>query len=446
MTDVVTGSVEREHRSFSPSKSERFFNCLGSTNLIARTPSRATTGYASEGQMAHDVLEAGLRNGDTSVMKAIKHSRHAAHSLAKSYTDFHSSVQDALDYIWGVMEYLDLAYGDAVMYVERYVDVPSVSAPGEAGGFCDVAIFSKSARILYVIDYKHGVGVAKAAVGNTQVQQYGAGFLFEADAEIKPEDVDVVRLVIIQPRAFHPEGEIREWNTTPANLVDYLIDMDSTIELARDPKAPLNPGVSWCQFCEARSSCPALAQSAVASILNDANKQVIDLKASSLPDLKSLDINRLAHINLMRPMINLWLDGVETHLDELSRAGYDVPGHKRVESQAKREYYGEPAKIATELAALIGCDVKEVYKPPALLNITDMEAKLKDAFKSRVGRGRKKLAAEQAAQMFAYYTLKKSSGNTVLVSLEDKRPAVNKTQTLFADVKLIPPPNQKDIS
>lgn len=445
MADVVTRGAEREHRTFSPSKSERFFNCPGSTNLLARLPSRATSPYAEEGHVAHDVLEAGLRNGCTTAHEAIKHSVHADHPKTQGYTDFHHSIQDALDYVWNLMEELDIMYGDAVMFVERYVDVPSHTAPGETGGYCDVCIYSAIGRVLYVIDYKHGVGVAKAAEGNTQVKQYASGFLYEENAQINAADVDKVVLVIIQPRAFHPHGEIREYETTPLELSDYLFELEEAIEACQQPNAPLRPDISWCQFCDARSSCPALAQSAVAVILDDAQKAVQDVTDRTLIDPKELDVGRLAYVLKMKPLIMTWLNGVESHADELSRLGHEIPGFKRVEAQARREYYGNRDELAQKLAALIGCDINEVYREPALLTITDMEDKLVQAFKARVGRGKKKQAAEEAKQMFAYFTLKQSSGNTTLVPLEDKRPAINKAQLMFGGISgLIPPPTNEE--
>lgn len=442
--NAVVPSGERDHRRYSPSQSERFFNCPGSSNLIDKLPARATSDYALEGVIAHAVLEAGIRNHDTNVLYAIKHSPYADHELVKGYHNFHYSIQDALDHIWTVVEELDFMYGDVVLGVEVYVDPPSNVAPGETGGFVDIYIYTPSGRKLIVIDYKHGAGVAKAAEGNTQVKQYGCGLMFGPRAIVKPEDIDTVTLTIIQPRAFHPEGDIRSYDTTPIELYDYLIELDAAIIKCQDETAPLNPGLSWCQFCPARSGCPALARSAVAAILNDTRKDVSDLTANALPDLKSLDVGRMAYILSMKPVITQWLNAIEGHADELSRSGIDIPGFKRVESQARREYYGNREEIADGLASMIGCDRSELYKEPALLNITDMEEKVIAAFKARVGRGKKKQAAEHAAQMFAFFTLKKSSGNTVLVPLDDKRPAINKAQNHYGNVAGLIPSNVKE--
>lgn len=440
---VVTKLTDREHRRFSPSQSERFLNCPGSVNLLARLPVRDSTTEADEGTKAHHVLETALKAGEESAFKAAAHSG-LEDKYTKTYTEFHDSVQTALDYVYEKLEELDLLYGDAVLIVEQFVDTPSLVASGETGGFVDIAIYSARGRILYVIDYKHGAGVAKAAAGNTQVSQYAAGLLYEEDAKINPDDIDTVVLTIVQPRAFHPDGEIREYKTTPLALKDYLVRMDDGILACMAPNAPLVPGLSWCQFCDAKSSCPALANSAVAVMLKD-NQKLREASEKSFIDIKSLDVYQIAKALAMKPLINSWLRGVEAHADELSRKGVVIPGFKRVEVHARREYFGDHKELATKLAALVGCKVEEVMKEPELLSITDMEEKIVSAFKMRVGRSKKKLAAEEARKMFAFYTLKKSSGNTTLVPLDDTRPSVDKVQTLLGHVGgLIPPTSNED--
>lgn len=446
MNEVVTSSAPRQHAIYSPSNSERFFNCPGSINMIAKVPARASSSYSEEGTIAHAVLEAALQNGIEKVLPAILRTPYAFNPICKGYTDFHGSIQDALDYIYDKIEYLDLMYGDVVVEVERRVNPPSHVAPDEVYGYCDVTISSAKGGVLYVIDYKHGVGVIKAAEGNTQVKQYAAGVLYGPDSYLRLDAaaIHTVVLVIIQPRVFHRDGQIREHTTTPLEIVDYLVDMDLAIERTQERDAPLNPGMSWCQFCEARSSCPALARSAVAAILNDANKDVQDLTQASLPNIKGLDVARMAFIVSMAPMIKQWLKGVIDHADELSRLGYNVPGFKRVATRAQRKYdfSKKPIdKVAEEIANLIGCPVSEVLKEPELLGIGDMENKIVDAFKARVGRGKKKQAAESAADMFSFFTVKESSGNTTLVPLDDSRPAVDKAQAAFGSISgLITPP------
>lgn len=435
----VTSRKDAGHGRFSPSQSERFINCPGSRALIDRTPARGTSSYAEEGVIAHAILETALKNGVDKVSEAIKLSEYKDHELCKNYSDFHASIQDAIDHILYVVEDLDLLYGDAVLGVEAYVDTPSAKAPGETGGFVDCYVYSESGRILHVMDYKHGVGVAKAAEGNSQVMQYAAGLLFEPSARITPTDFDEVHVTIIQPRAFHKDGDIRTSVVSVEDVYNYLHVMDSAVEASLQPDAPLNPGISWCQFCPARTACPALANSTLSDVLGREVTNLRDVKQDTLPDVQGLDVERMAYILDMKPMLQLWLKAVEDHADELTRAGIQIPGYKRVLAQARRRYEGDRDELALKISQLIGCHPHDLYREPELLTITDMEKKVIEAFKDRVGRGRKKKAAEDAAKMFAFFTTKESSGNTTLVPLSDKRPAVNISEQTFGAVSALIP-------
>ncbi len=390
----------RIHKDFSPSKAERLELCPGAYNLLKRTPLRERTVYADEGDVAHAVVEAGLNTYSTTAEQAIENSIYCFEEFT---VDFIAAIQEALDYVWLRLETIQAQYGDAVLYTETYVDPPVSAAPGEAGGYCDIGIFSALARTLWVIDYKHGVGVVKDAIGNMQALQYGGGFLFGQPALIPPESVDKVIVVIIQPRAFHPGGSIREAEYTPLQVSDYLMRLDENIENALKADAPLKPGLEQCQFCEARSVCPALEANAL-RVINPAISNIQQVNNLTLPDPKTLDVHRLSYIKKSFDMLRMWMNSVDTHIDELERSGIDVPGYKLVASDARREWYGDEEQRIAKLSNLIGCDKGELYRK-SLKPLTEVEKMVVQAFKDRVGRSRKKQAAEDAKQMFAYFTL-----------------------------------------
>jgi len=437
---------ERDHKRFSPSRSERFILCPGSVNLLDRVPPRGPTSYSLEGTVAHAVLEAGILSNAENATQAIANSVYCMTPDVFD-NDFKAAINDALDYVRDLMDELNTKYGDVVIFVERFVNPPVAAAPDEAGGFCDIAIYSPSAKRLWVIDYKHGVGIVKEVNESTQAKQYAAGFLFEDNPQIDAANVDVVTLVIIQPRAFHPDGPIREHNTTPAEIFDYLVELDSYIERAMEPTAPLIAGFDQCRFCEARDVCPAAEKKAVA-LPGTKFETARDVTATKLQDPKTMDVGRISYIMQMEPFFKMWFDSVESRARELMYAGVQIPNYKMVEAQAKREWYLEketPEQLATRLAAAIGCDLNDVY-PHRLITITEAEKKIGEAFKARAGRGKKKQAAADAAQTFAYFTLKKSSGNLTIAPDEDPRPAVDKAMQLFSGIAgLIPqPPTQKE--
>ena len=132
---------------------------------------------------------------------------------------------------------------------------------------------------------------------------------------------------------------------------------------------------------------------------------------------------------------------MDAHGAELLRQGYDVPGFKLVEAQAKRKWYGDENQLAFKIAALAGTDVASVMDIK-LIGITEAERMVVEAFKSRVGRGKKKQAAEDAKQAFALLTLKQSSGNLNVAPMDDPRPAANRAAAIFQGVGELVAPRQ----
>lgn len=428
------GGEDREHRLYSPSQMERISLCPGSVELNKRAPARETSKYAIEGTKAHDVLEAALRNNVRRALEA--HREYSSVCMEDFDSDFYYSLQVALNYIYDILD----DYPDAELYIEKFVDPPCPSAPGETGGYCDVAIFIPSLAWLIILDYKHGAGVAKQAKGNTQVKQYGAGFLFQDNPVVDPEAVDKVTLVIAQPRAFHTDGHIREYDTTPFELYEYLDEMDGYVRAALAPNAPLNPGEDQCRFCNARTICPAREAAGLQTAVNVHFASIYDVKAPEIPNPKLMDVARLEYIAQAAPMLRKFLDDVDAHLEELLRGGVELQNFKLVDTQAKRQWHGDENKIAFQLAALADVDISEVYRTQ-LITITDAQRMVVEAFKSRVGRGHKKQAAEEANIAMAQLTLKQSSGTLKMVPMDDPAPAVNRAARDFEGIGgLLTPP------
>jgi hypothetical protein len=425
---------ERVHRRYSPSQTERFFACPGSDALLQRVPARPESRYAKEGTAAHTVLEAALTSGAWTAAEGHENSTLFMYDLNNEYEDFYYAIDVALDYIKSALE----EFPDAEMWVETFVDTPSPAAPGQAGGYCDVAIYSKSARLLRIIDYKHGAGIAKDAEANPQLMSYGAGFLYEDDSKVSPEDVDSVVLTIIQPRAFHKDGDTREWETTPFALYEYLDTLDFHIEQCQKDDAPLVPGEDQCRFCDARSVCPAREQQAL-QVASSAFHQIKDVAEPSLPDPKALNLRRLGLIRAHAAMLRKWLDDCEAHCEELARAGHSIPGAKLVNGQARRVWHGSEEETVRNLAALLGKSSPDDVYVKKLPTITDAERAVVAAYKQRVGRGRKRAAAEDAKHAFAYLTTKEASSTLKLVDLTDPRPSVSPGHH-FSGLPLLPSP------
>ena len=437
-------SEEREHRRFSASQADRNALCLGSSNLLARVPKAPPSKYAIEGTHAHAVLEAALRNGVRDAREAHRDYSYLFDvDLDDGTNEFYLAIDTALNYIYDLWD----QYPDAQVYIEAEIPVPVTNAPGEADGYADFVMYVPALRKVYVIDYKHGAGVAKEA-DCRQLKQYGAGVVFGLLADVP--DVEDATLVIVQPRAFHKLGPIREYDTTALELWNYLEELDGVIAEAQKPNAPLTPGHVQCQFCDGVPFCPAREASAL-QVASNAFTQIRDLQAHGLPETHLMDLQRLAYIRANAWRLRKWLDEVEDRCYQLAREGHHIPGAKLVEAAPKRKYYGEERDVAHKLAALLGepqltdgvwqlYNLLDAYPAlgtmfrPHLVPLTTAEKLVVEAYKKRAGRGHKKKAAEDGRQSFAFLTLKETSGTLTLVDEDDERPAVNSVQNTFAQI------------
>jgi hypothetical protein len=411
---------------------------------LARVPQAPPSPYAIEGTQAHAVLEAALKNGCTTAREAHRDYSYLFDvDLDDGTNEFYLAVDMGLNYLYDLWR----EYPDAQVWIETNIPVPVTNAPGEADGYGDFVLYSPSARKAFVIDYKHGAGIAKEA-NCRQLKQYGAGVVFGILADVP--DIDDVTLVIVQPRAFHKDGPIREYETTALELWDYLNELDDVIAKAQRPDAPLTPGVEQCRFCDAAPYCPA-REAAALQVANTSFAQIRDVRSDALPEPHLLDMYRIGTILAHASTLRKWLADVEERAYQLARQGHYIPGMKLVEAAPKRRYYGDERDLAYKLAAMLGeknltDGIVQMYAlldaypamasmfRPGLVPLTTAEKLVVEAYKKRVGRGKKKQAAEDARQSFAYLTLKDTSGSYSLVPEDDARPAVNPTQSTFAQI------------
>ena len=434
--------AERTHRRYSPSKMERLTLCPGSD--------RATFGLAEkdsewsiEGTKAHTVLQAALDNKIRDARTAhIEHSALCMELLDEKdggpYKRFYSAIDTALDHVYSLLD----NHPNAVMWIETFVDPPSDAAPGETGGYCDIAIYDPDTKTLWIIDYKHGQGIVKAVRGNPQPMQYAAGFLYDQQSPLNagrhgggvfvPNDVERVVLAILQPRAVSPDGEERSVELTPYEVYEYLATMDDTISKCKDEKAPLIPGQDQCRFCPLNGNgCPAQEAKALAAV-SQTFQRVEDIDQNVVPNPYELDGEHAERAALALPFLRNWANAVEKRLYALIQQGYRPQWHKIVEAEARRQWHGDPVDIAKRFMELTGCQYEEIMRPK-LLTITEADELIVDAYKAKAPRGKKKAAAEDARAAMAFLTLKQSSGKLTLVTLDDARPAVDRSDT-FAQI------------
>ena len=354
------------------------------------------------------------------------------------------SVQTALDYVYEILD----AYDDAVLITERQFTLDTYVSD-DVGGTNDVIVIVPSLDLLFVLDFKHGAGEVVEVYENEQLQIYGLGGLEYAvtingqDGKPLLTDNPVVVLVIMQPRAFHPKGPVREWTIDGDKLRAFKEKMEDAVLATQAPDAPLVPGKAQCRWCDAAVTCPAVERQAMQAM--QANFSSVRLAVDALdgaahtilPDPKDLPLDRLADILRLEPVVTAFFKKAYDEADAYARQGHPVPGFKLVEAQARRKYVGAPAETAGELMKLTGAAIDDVY-PRKLIGITDGEKLIKAAYKERYGKGNARKAAEDAVKDFALLTVKDTSGTLVLVPMSDSRQAVT-LGNQFAGAVSLPP-------
>jgi CRISPR/Cas system-associated exonuclease Cas4 (RecB family) len=421
-------SGSTDHGKFSPSQADRFFACPGSVKLLEGLPARPSSKYAERGTKAHELLEIALKHGEYNAKDA-----HAVSSFKDQQVEpsFYAGVNEAVTWVRDTFDLVDVLHGDPQLFSETKVTVPVLNTdPKEASGSCDIIIYSPEARTVWVADYKNGVASVEVEY-NKQMLQYAAGFIFSNGLE---SSIDSVVLTIIQPNAFHPQGSIRSQYINMNDIKAYRDALDKKINEALSDTPILNPGDSQCKYCDARSVCPALETKAL-SLLNPIIAKAEDFREDDLPNIDKLDVNRLVYIHGLRNLIDTWFKDIEERLYDLLQSGHDVPGLKLVHSNPRREWYGDEATRAVELAKMLKCEPDDLYET-SFRTITDIERKAVDIYKGRVSKADKRQAAVEAKNMIALFTDKKVKDTLTMVSDSDPRPAVHKAIEMFSGVTI----------
>ena len=397
------------HVELGASGAERWMACPGSVQL-SRGIEQRESDYAKEGTAAHALAARcvqmnrgpfdyiGLYVGDD----------------LRVTEEMATAVQVYVDYVNSILR----EHEDAVCWVERSVSLANLHPPAEMRGTADTIILAPAARTLYVIDYKHGAGVVKEAAGNPQTRYYALAAW--ASMFVNDHNVEQVVMVIVQPRAPHPEGIIRKERMALMDLLAWgnetlLPAAAATLEL----DAPLHAG-SHCRFCPAAARCPELRN----------HSQLVaqsEFEAELVPDPRRLTDEELAHILDNADIIEHWLRAVRATAEEHIVRGGAVPGWKVVPKRSTRRWTDESNVVDhfIWLAKTLDVSVDDLY-----------ERKMKSP--AQVER----MLRQHQAELPEYLVTKTSSGLTLVPESDPRLEAALDPATEFAAL----PPASTDTS
>ena len=373
--------MANKHALLGASSSARWLVCTPSARLEAMFPDEQSP-YAAEGTIAHDLAESILRH-KLEGKKAPKPDGFSAEMI--------EAVNRYVDICEEKVNEARARSSDAEVMIEAKLDFSRWVPEGFGTG--DMVIVADG--ILEVIDLKYGKGVPVSAVENTQMRLYALGAY---DVNEFLYDFKTVRMTIVQPRL----DSVSTDEMALEELLDWGEEIKPIAQRAFNGEGDCAP-CDYCNFCKARHTCRALADTCLTAFYKDGGK------------LNQLLTDReVSDILAMKDLITKWIKGVYDFAYEKALAGEKQwPGFKLVEGTSRRTITDPDAAAQTLLDN--GYKEKDIFKPRELEGITNLQ---------------KVLGKKGVAKYLEVY-IDKPEGKPTLVPDSDKRPAINTVETMM---------------
>lgn len=325
------------HAKFGASNAKRRMACPGSLNAEAPFPDESSP-YAELGTAAHELGEFCLVNGHEDAFAFIGE-EHNGHKVDDNMA---RAVQVYIDHIRATA----LLEPSLCRYEKRF-SLDKLDPPMPMFGTADCIIYGKESGTLYVLDYKHGQGVAVEVEDNAQLKYYALGAILEIGNKAP---VNKVITVVIQPRAMHPDGPVRSYSYSRDEIMDFGTELIDAAHESLKPDAPRIAG-DHCKFCKAAGTCSALRNDALA---------VAQDEFGAVKDINDLTPAEVADYLEKVPLIEEWIKSLRRHANYILESGNALPGYKLVEKRPTRRWRVEDEFVAWAMEE--GLDDDDIYE------------------------------------------------------------------------------------
>lgn len=315
-----------------PSTLARTVQCEGWANLVALMPEQPEGEEATEGHAAHWVA----------MQIALASMEQTGGTLPKLGDKVHGGLLVDKEMLAGGHMYAESLEGFEG-WAEETLTIERIHP--EMFGTPDFWQWSPATRTLRVTDYKYGRKFVEVWE-NWQLIAYAIGLLdrlgYDGNADI------IVKLMIVQPRCYHPDGPVREWTTSAHRLRTMANIAHNKAHLSQQPGAVTRAG-SECLYCPARATCKT-AHAATAGIMEFA------YKGESMAQTPEEMGKRLAFIQEAQEMLKAVATGLEEQVIHSLKAGKVVSDFK-VDYVKSREKWAKPVAEVKMLGMLYGLNL-----------------------------------------------------------------------------------------
>ena len=375
----MTAHSDRYHAVWSASSTAANWTCAGRMAMVSISPDDKKSIYAAEGTAAHEVAEKALR-GDLDCSKFL--------GEVYSIDGFDVEVTEELarsaqTYVHYVASQTDVAAGSVLLIEERH-SLAQLNPPFDAGGTCDATIIKPHLGEIEVVDLKNGRGIVEVN-GNKQTRTYALLALLNAPKDLVNQ-IDQVKVTIVQPRAPHKDGRIRSETFHIAELIEWTSELLKAMNrsaLALEAFNMINGSRTmfdeWaskvltpgnCTFCPALGICPAVRKKALSVAPEIAKTWFEDTTLETPPMLSNtvpaLSPEELSHILDGIDALEDWAKAVRAAAHSLAEGGTTIPGYKLVEKVGNRKWAADDEKIIADLKSVIKLSEDQIFSKKLL--------------------------------------------------------------------------------
>jgi hypothetical protein len=366
-------------------------NCAGSIALIGDESSSAGM-PAMMGTAAHKVIETMISNneheareylGKVVLVKQAGDEPSELHDSADPYMlntdgttragwfafpvneDMVRSVQVTIDECDRIIA--DMFHPE--IFAERFLDMSWLDP--RCGGTADFTAVEPFG-VAHLVDHKNGRVVVEV-VDNDQLKNYAVGVAHEHP------DCESVRVTISQPNAPHAEGAVRMVEFTRDELAIYEIEIKKAADATAMPNAPLRAG-DWCEWCPAKTRCPAFEAMAMAEAAEDFGfspaegrmPETFDVLGElDVPTVNTERTDDLYRKRKLIPLLDQWSREVDSAILTHLMNGVPVGDLKLVRGKTNRKFIVDNVEVEQRVnkdvpgVALVDLWTEPKFKGPA---------------------------------------------------------------------------------
>lgn len=223
-------------------------------------------------------------------------------------------------------------------------------------------VYNQKQREIVIWELKYGHRIVEP-FENVQLIGYAKSIVDKLQFDGIDDQNHKVILKVVQPRGYHVDGIIREWELKASDIRPYVNQIVDNAHHAASPDAKCRPKAGICDTCDARHSCESLQQ---------AVHSFFDYLSEPMP--AHLDAHALSvETKILRAgekLLKARLSGVESQcLAELKR-GVDIPGFASQQGYGREKWRSDvELDEVVQMAELLGVDClkpREIDTPAQL--------------------------------------------------------------------------------